>query len=239
MDDKSKTKESKSLLESLLEDSTILYNTRDKSLLPTVANHLRTSSTARGFRVKASFLECFEKGRIAHTEVKRLGVLYNADEYFFFFSTRVSDLDKVRNVGIATNILLSPLECHVSNIRSDKTPTEKGSAEERVNAVGASTNVKALYYGGRGGSWEDVRGGEEVVDPVDVVGSVGDGRAELSVGDPPGEGVVVEEEDACELSCGVVVGPVDAGARGGGGEGDEGFEGRVEGGEGGEIGWVV
>lgn len=85
-----------------------------------------------------------------------------------------------------------------------------------------------------------MRGGEEVVDPVDVVGSVGDGRAELSVGDPPGEGVVVEEEDACELSCGVVVGPVDAGARGGGGgEGDEGFEGRVEGGQGGEIGWVV
>lgn len=72
---------------------------------------------------------------------------------------------------------------------------------------------------------------------MDVVGSVGDSWAELSVRNPPAEGVVVEEEDASELSRGVVVGPVDAGSRAG--EENEGLERRVERGQRGEIGRVV
>lgn len=73
---------------------------------------------------------------------------------------------------------------------------------------------------------------------MDVVGPVGNSWAELPVGNPPAEAVVVEEEDASELSCGVVVGPVDAGSRASGEE-DEGLEGRVERGQRGEIGRVV
>lgn len=73
---------------------------------------------------------------------------------------------------------------------------------------------------------------------MDVVGSVGDSWAELSVRNPPAEGVVVQEEDASELSCGVVIGPLDAGSRASGEE-NEGLERRVEGGQRGEIGRVV
>lgn len=63
---------------------------------------------------------------------------------------------------------------------------------------------------------------------MDVVGSVWNSRAKLSIWNPPADPVVVEEEHARELARGVEVGEVDGRAASSRGHGDEGGEGRVE-----------
>lgn len=63
---------------------------------------------------------------------------------------------------------------------------------------------------------------------MDIIGSVGHRRAELAIRNPPMEVMVMEEEDTCELTCGVEVGPVNSGATSVVGVEDEGVEGRVK-----------
>lgn len=63
---------------------------------------------------------------------------------------------------------------------------------------------------------------------MDVVRSVWNSRAKLSIWNPPVDAVVVEEEDARELPRGCEVGEVDGGAASPRGHGDEGREGGVE-----------
>lgn len=62
---------------------------------------------------------------------------------------------------------------------------------------------------------------------MDVIGSIWHCGAQLPIRNPPGERVVVEEQDASELASGVEVGPVDSGPSVGGVE-DEGLKRRVE-----------
>lgn len=63
---------------------------------------------------------------------------------------------------------------------------------------------------------------------MDIIGSVGHRRAELPIRNPPMEVMVMEEEDTCELTSGVEVGPVNSGATSVVGVEDEGVEGRVK-----------
>lgn len=64
----------------------------------------------------------------------------------------------------------------------NKTPTKKGSTEERINAIGPCAYVKALYFACL--ATNDLRG-QQVIDPMHVIRSIRDRWAKLPVRYPP------------------------------------------------------
>lgn len=82
--------------------------------------------------------------------------------------------------------------------------------------------------------WDELRG-QKIFNPVNIVRSVWNCRAELAIWNPPINSMVVVEEDAGELAGGAEVSPVDRRTASPRGDEDEGLEGGVERGEDREI----
>lgn len=105
------------------------------------------------------------------------------------------DHTPLQHALISRRIAACPVQRLWGYVHGNKVPIlVHGTAEEGVDEVGAAADVQACD-GGRS------RAGQlqEVLEPVDVVGAVGERGDELSIGDPPVEAKVHPQQRLCGM----------------------------------------
>eukprot|EP00982_Pelagococcus_subviridis_P016972 31504-Pelagococcus_subviridis.AAC.8 len=99
-----------------------------------------------------------------------------------------------RDVRVGRRVRRRRRQRRVGDVAPDESPPVRRRADQRVDAVRADADVEAEDGGPRDLDAVRARRAEEVLDPVDVVGAIRDGRDQVPGRDGPAEDPVVDRE---------------------------------------------